>query len=359
VFRLETRPEVPRWLSLSSPLFALALTVLAGVCLFVALGKDPLRGLELFFVTPLDGWPALAELSIKATPLILIGIGLSVCFRANVWNIGAEGQFLLGAVCAGGVAIRASADASGAFVALVLLAGLLGGMAWAAVVAVLRDRFGANEILASLMLVYVAEMLLVYLVQGPWRDPQGYNFPQTITFLKPALVPRLVEGYRANAGVILAVLAVPLAWLLLSRTILGFRLQVVGLAPQAARYAGFSSRKTLWLALLISGGLAGLAGALEVAGPVGQLNPHVPVGYGFAAIIVAFVGRLHPLGVAISGVLMSMFYLGGELAQSRLQMPKAVTGVFQGMLLFALLSCDALVRFRLRRITPSVATVRP
>jgi ABC-type uncharacterized transport system permease subunit len=353
VFRLETRPEVPRLLSLSSPLLALVVTALAGMCLFMAMGKDPLRGLELFFVAPLDGLGALSELSIKATPLILMGLGLAICFRANVWNIGAEGQFIMGAVFAGGVAIRVQADGSAGMIVPILLAGILGGACWAGVVAFLRDRFGANEILSSLMLVYVAEMVLVFLVQGPWRDPQGYNFPQTITFAKSALVPRLATGYRANFGVLLVLLAVPLAWLLLWRTLAGFRLQVVGLAPQAARYAGFSLRRSIWLVLLVSGGLAGLAGGLEVAGPVGQLNPHVPVGYGFAAIIVAFVGRLHPLGIAISGLLMSMFYIGGELAQSRLAMPKAVTGVFQGLLLFALLTCDALVRFRVRRMTPA------
>ncbi|HEX6722796.1 MAG TPA: ABC transporter permease, partial [Burkholderiaceae bacterium] len=235
-----------------------------------------------------------------------------------------------------------------AIVLVILLAGIVGGMVWAGIVALLRDRFNANEILVSLMLVYVAEQFLNYLVYGPWKDPQGYNFPQTITFAAPTKVPRLVEGFRLNIGVLIALAAVALAWLFLFRTYRGFALQVGGLAPAAARYAGFSSRRALWTALLISGALAGLAGALEAAGPLGQLTPYVPVGYGFGAIIVAFVGRLHPVGVVFAGILMSMFYIGGELAQSRLGLPKSLTGVFQGLLLFALLACDTLIHYRVR-----------
>ena len=230
----------------------------------------------------------------------------------------------------------------------VLLAGVLGGMVWAGIVALLRDRFNANEILVSLMLVYVADMVLSYLVYGPWKDPAGYNFPQTITFLTSTQVPRLVDGSRVNLGLPIALVLVAVFWVLLFRTYAGFQLQVGGLAPAAARYAGFSSRTALWTALLLSGGMAGLAGALEAAGPLGQLTPHVPAGYGFAAIIVAFVGRLHPVGAIFSAVLMSMFYIGGELAQSRLGLPKSLTGVFQGLLLFALLACDTLIHYRIR-----------
>jgi simple sugar transport system permease protein len=198
------------------------------------------------------------------------------------------------------------------------------------------------------MMVYVADMVLGYLVYGPWKDPAGYNFPQTITFLKSTQVPRLVDGFRVNIGTLIALAAVLGFWVLLFRTYAGFQLQVGGLAPAAARYAGFSSRKALWMALLLSGGMAGLAGALEVAGPLGQLTPHVPAGYGFAAIIVAFVGRLHPVGGIFAAILMSMFYIGGELAQSRLGLPKSLTGVFQGLLLFTLLACDTLIHYRVR-----------
>ncbi len=348
MLRLETRPQPSRAMSIASPLLALAATVLIGIGLFVLLGKDPLRGLQMFFVEPLKSGYALSELSIKATPLVLVALGLALCFRANVWNIGAEGQFVIGAAAAGWVAMQAGPGTTRWIVVAILIAGVLGGMLWAAIVALLRDRFNANEILVSLMLVYVADMLLSYLVYGPWKDPKGYNFPQTITFDAATRIPRLVPNLRANIGVLLALAAVGAMAVFLFRSYRGFALQVGGLAPLAARYAGFSSRSALWTALLVSGGLAGLAGALEAAGPLGQLTPYVPAGYGFAAIIVAFVGRLNPVGIVFSAILMSMFYIGGELAQSRMGLPKSLTGVFQGLLLFTLLACDTLINYRVR-----------
>ena len=314
-----------------------------------------MRGLQAFFWEPIKSANALAELTVKATPLLLIALGLAVCFRSNVWNIGAEGQFVMGAIAAGGVALMAGKGTGGWIVPLVLLAGVAGGMAWAGVVALLRDKFNANEILVSLMLVYVATLFLGYLVYGPWKDPMGYNFPQTKMFERVTQIPKLVQGMRMNIGVIIALVGAALLWVFLFRTKAGFAQQVGGLAPAAARYAGFSSRRALWTALLISGGCAGLAGALEVAGPVGQLTPYVPMGYGFAAIIVAFVGRLHPVGMVFSAILMSMFYIGGELAQSRLGLPKSLTGVFQGMLLFTLLACDTLIAYRVRWARPAAA----
>ena len=356
MLKLEPRPQVSKVWTYASPVLALAITVLIGVALFMLLGKDPVRGLQAFFWEPIKSGYALGELVMKATPLLLVALGLAVCFRSNVWNIGAEGQFVMGAIAAGGLALLADKNTGPWIVPAILLAGVLGGMVWAGIVAFLRDRFNANETLVSLMLVYVAILVLGYLVYGPWKDPQGYNFPQSKTFERVTQIPKLIDGMRMNIGVILALLGAGLLWAFLARTRAGFAQQVSGLAPAAALYAGFSSRRALWTALLISGGAAGLAGALEVAGPMGQLTPYVPAGYGFAAIIVAFVGRLHPVGMIFSAILMSMFYIGGELAQSRLGLPKSLTGVFQGLLLFALLACDTLVTYRLRwQRTPRAA----
>ena len=348
MLKLELRPQPSEVWRYASPVLALAITVFLGIGLFVLLGKDPLRGLQMFFWEPLKSAYALGELMVKATPLLIIALGLAVAYRSNVWNIGAEGQFVIGAVAATGVALMADKDTGRWIVVAVVLAGILGGMCWAGLVAWLKDRFHANEILVSLMLVYVADMVLGYLVYGPWKDPAGYNFPQSKTFEAVAQIPRLMSGSRVSAGLILALLGVVAVWIFLFRTRAGFAQQLGGLAPAAARYAGFSSRKALWTALMVSGGAAGLAGALEVAGPLGQLTPYVPAGYGFAAIIVAYVGRLHPVGMLFSAVLMSMFYIGGELAQSRMGLPKSITGVFQGLLLFSLLACDTLVAYRLR-----------
>jgi len=352
MLKLEPRSQASRFWSLASPVLALAVTVIIGVILFAALGKDPVRGLQVFFWEPIKSPYALGELMVKATPLLIIALGLAVCFRSNVWNIGAEGQFVIGAVVAGGVALLADKDTGRWIVVAIMLAGILGGMAWAGITALLRDKFNANEILVSLMLVYVAIQVLSYMVFGPWKDPAGYNFPQSKNFEAVTQIPRLMQGSRMSIGILIALAGVVALWIFLFRTRAGFAQQVGGLAPAAARYAGFSSRKALWLALLTSGGAAGLAGALEVAGPIGQLTPYVPAGYGFAAIIVAFVGRLHPVGMFFSAILMSMFYIGGELAQSRLGLPNSLTGVFQGLLLFSLLACDTLMAYRIRFVAP-------
>lgn len=350
MLRLERRAQPSRMMAWCSPLLAVALTAILGALLFMAVGKDPAASLRVFFFEPVKDMQGWAEVGIKMAPLLTIAVGLSICFRANIFNIGAEGQLVLGAIAAGALVLYLDDDGNGGawMIALALLAGAAGGMAWAAITALLRDRFNANEILVSLMLVYVAELLLSYLVHGVLMDPDGFGFPQSRLFSDGWLLPIVLPGTRLHIGILLALLAAVLGWLYLSRSFSGFKLQVGGIAPMAARYAGFSSRGSLWISLLVSGGLAGLAGAAEAMGPIGQLTPSISPGYGFAAIIVAFVGRLHPLGVIFSSFIMALFYIGGELSQSRLGMPSAITGIFQGILLFALLVCDTLIHNRLR-----------
>lgn len=352
MLQLEPRAQPSKLMALASPLIALVLTAATAAVLFALLGKDPVRGLAIFFVEPLNGSRQVTEMLLKATPLIVIALGLAVCYRSNVWNIGAEGQYLLGAIAGGGVALWLTTQGIVLprffAVSAVLVVGVLGGMAWAAVVALLRDRFNASEILVSLMLVYVAQQLVNYLVFGPWKDPQGFNFPQTKNFDPSTWLPSLIPGSRLHIGFAAALGAVAMLWVFMARQFRGFQLQVGGYAPAAARYAGFSASTSLWTALLISGAMAGLAGALEAAGPLRQLTPHVSTGLGFTAIIVCFVGRLHPVGIALAGMLLSMLLIGGELGQSRLGLPNALTGVFQGMLLVLLLACDTLIAYRVR-----------
>ncbi len=364
MFRLEARPQASPAMALVSPLLALALTVVMAAALFALLGKNPWSGLGVYFFEPLNGRRQMTEVALKATPLILCALGLAVCYRSNVWNIGAEGQFLLGAITAGGVALWATTSGIKAspwvWTPLLMAAGVIGGMGWAAIVAFLRDRFNASEILVSLMLVYIAQQLMNYLVFVPWKDPAGFNFPQTRTFDAMTWLPNLVPQSRLHIGFVVTLVLVALFWIFIFRSWRGFQLQVGGLAPAAARYAGFSARTALWTALLVSGGMAGLAGAMEAAGPLRQLTPHVSTGYGFTAIIVCFVGRLHPVGIVLSGILLSMFLIGGELGQSRLGLPNALTGVFQGLLLFILLACDTLINYRVRwqRSSASAGTAR-
>lgn len=350
MLRLEPRAHPSVRMAWISPVLAVLLTALCGVILFSAVGKDPVASLGVFFYEPIKDVRGWSEVGVKVAPLLLIAVGLSMCFRANIFNIGAEGQLVLGAIAAGATVLHFDDGSNGGFwlITLALLAGVAGGMAWAAIVALLKDRFNTNEILVSLMLVYVAELLLSWLVHGALIDPDGFGFPQSRLFSDGFLLPSVISGTRLHVGIILALLASLLGWAYLSRSFSGYKLRVGGMAPRAARYAGFSSRKTLWTAMLVSGGLAGLAGAAEVMGPIGQLTPSVSPGYGFAAIIVAFVGRLHPVGVVFSSFVMALFYIGGELSQTRLGMPSAITGIFQGILLFALLACDVLIYNRLR-----------
>jgi len=351
VFKLELRPGSSRLMAYCSPLLAVALTIFCGALLFIALGKNPVTGLQVFLLEPLRNLSAISELLLKTTPLVLCALGLSVCYRANVWNIGAEGQLIAGGLAAGATVLFFD-QGSGASPWLVLLtaslAGVAGGAFWASITALLRDRFHANEILVSLMLTYIAQLFLMYAVNGPLKDPNGMNFPQSKVFSSEYLLPHLFSGSRLHVGFIVMLAATAAMAVFVYRSFAGYRLTVGGLAPLAARYAGFSSRNALWTSLLISGGFAGLAGAFEVTGPIGQVLPSISPGYGFAAIIVAFIGRLNPIGTIFGGLVLSLFYLGGELAQSRLGLPSAITGLFQGMLLFMLLACDTLIHYRLR-----------
>ncbi len=352
MLKLEARAQPSKLMSLASPVLALVLTAIIAALLFVALGKDPVKGLAIFFIEPWSNLRQISEVLLKATPLIVIALGLAVCYRSNVWNIGAEGQYLLGVLGGGGVALWLTTQGivlpKIASVPLVLLGGVLGGMAWAALVALLRDKFNASEILCSLMLVYVAQQLVNYMVFGPWKDPKAFGFPQTKNFDASTWLPNLLGGTRLHIGFIAALVLVAVMWVFMFRIYRGYQLQVGGLAPAAARYAGFSASTSLWTALMISGGLAGLAGGMEAIGTIRQITPHISAGLGFTAIIVCFVGRLHPVGIVFAGLLLSMMIIGGELGQSRLGLPNALTGVFQGLLLVLLLACDTLINFRIR-----------
>ncbi|HRK18611.1 MAG TPA: ABC transporter permease [Hyphomicrobiaceae bacterium] len=345
---LELRREPSQLMLFAAPVIALVLTLVAGLVLFELIGKPPFRAMYLIFVEPLTTYRGLAELLLKSTPLILIGIGLSFGFRAGIWNIGAEGQFIVGALCGGAVALAFHPGGGWWLLPLMMLAGAAGGMAWASIPALLRTRFRTNEILVSLMLVYVADLLLRWAVTGPLKDPQSFNFPESKLFQKAAQMPLLLPQSRAHIGFLVALLVAAVAFVLMSRHMAGYQLRVLGEAPRAARFAGFSEKRIVWLSFLTSGGLAGLAGLFEAAGPVGQLVPALPSGYGFAAIIVAFLGRLRPFGIVLAGLLLGLTAIGGESAQVSLSLPSATTAVFQGMLLFFVLAADVLVNYRVK-----------
>ena len=345
--KIEPRRELSRVLLYVTPVLAVLLTVLSGLVLFALMGYAPGAALYHFFISPLRSAYGLSEIMVKAAPLMLIGVGLAIGFRANVWNIGAEGQLTCGAIAAGGVGLALWGQEGIWILPAMCAAGTAGGAAYAAIPAILKTRFEVNEILSSLMLTYVATLFLSALVYGPWKDPAGFNFPQSRMFTDAALLPILMAGTRLHIGALVALLAAVAGWVLMTFTIVGFQIRVVGQAPAAARFAGFSRTGLVWLTMLISGGLAGLAGTFEIAGPIGQLVPVISPGYGFTAIIVAFLGRLHPLGIVLSSLVMALSYIGGENAQVEVGLPQSVTGVFQGLLLFFLLASDFVVRYRL------------
>ena len=347
LMRLEPRRQESRAMMLAAPVIAVAATLLVGAALFTLLGHDGLGAVYEIFVKPLFNPYRWQDLLVKAAPLAMIATGLAIGFRANVWNIGAEGQYILGGLAGTGVAL-ATLDMTGSWILpAMLVCGILGGMAWAAIPALLKTTLGVNEILSSLMLNYVAIQILYYLMRGPWKDPMGFNFPQTAMFTADQTLPMVVPGTLIHLGVPLAAAVALTAFLVLARTVTGFQMKVVGLAPRAAAFGGFGAASTVWIALLAGGGLAGLAGIIEAAGPFGQMVPQFPTGYGYTAIIVAFLGRLNPLGILLAAMVLALTYVGGESAQTTIGLPSAATGVFQSMMLFFLLAADILVRYRI------------
>ena len=348
---LERRAERSMAIAVASPLIAVGLTLVSMAVLFALLGKNPLTALAVYFIDPLTDAYSLEEIAVKATPLVLIGIGLSFCYLANNWNIGAEGQMLIGAVCGSWLAVVTHGTKTGPWLlpAMLVLAAI-GGALYALIPAICKVRFGASEILTSLMLVYVADLLLDYLARGPWRDPQGFNFPTTATFDPAATIPTLIEGSRLHHGSIWTLIIVAAGAIVIGYTIRGFEIRVVGVAPKAARFGGFNADRLVLLTFAISGALAGLAGIIEVAGPIGHLQPGFSPGYGFTAIIVAFLGRLNPIGILIAGLFLALTFIGGEGAQISLKVPLDLTKVFQGVLLFYVLACDSFILYRIRLV---------
>ena len=348
MIKIERRDETSNIIYFLTPVLAILLTLITGAIIFYLLGFKPLEALKFFFITPISDLYGLSELLVKATPLCLIAIGLSFCFKSNNWNIGAEGQLTFGGIVGGGVALLFYNHEGFYVLPLIILAGAIGGMVFAMIPAILKIYFNTNEILVSLMLVYVSKLLLDYLVVGPWSNPEGFNFPETRQFSDSARLPILFEGLRIHAGIFIALISIFLAWVVLFKTYLGFQIKVSGLSLKTAKYAGFKGKTMILLVFMVSGACAGLAGVGEITGPIGQLHRMISPDYGFTAIIVAFLGRLNPIGIVFASLIVALTYLGAETAQIFLQVPKYTGQVFQGMILFFLLASDFLLFFRIK-----------
>ncbi len=352
MIRLEKRPQPSRIWVFATPVLAVVLTMAMGGVLFAALGQNPFETIRTIFFDPLFSefaWFYRPQLLIKGAPLVLIAIGLSFGFRAGIWNIGAEGQYIVGAICGAAVGLAFYPTESFIIFPLMVIAGALGGFAWAMIPGFLRVKFGTNEILVSLMLVYVAEQLLASMALGALRNPDGMGFPGSRNLAQyDSASSWISQNAGMHWGVVAAFIAVIVAYVALSRHMFGFNVRLSGQSPRAARFAGVNPARLVLICMGISGMLAGLAGLFEIAGPAGQVSIDFNVGYGFTAIIVAFLGRLHPVGILLAGGLMALTYIGGEIAQSNLGLPLAAIQLLQGMLLFFLLAVDVLTNYRIK-----------
>ena len=348
------RTQKNNLISAAIPVMAVILTMVFGGILFWTLGKNPFETIRMIFWDPLMNETfadyARPQILVKAAPLILIAIGLSFGFRANIWNIGAEGQFIMGAILSGSLGLYIYPQESSILFPLMIILGILGGILWASIPGLLRAYFNTNEILVSLMLVYVAEQIMAAASIGFLRNPDGSGFPgsRNLSQYPSAANLEIITGTGIHWGVAASIISVLFFYILLHKHKFGFQISISGISPKAARLSGINPKFLIIWCLAISGGLAGLAGMFELTGPAGQINIDFNVGYGFTAIIVAFLGRLNPIGIFFAGILMALTYVGGELTQFMLNLPAAAIQVFQGMLLFFLLSMDLLVNYKVR-----------
>jgi simple sugar transport system permease protein len=352
--KLEKRREPSMAMLVITPVASVLLTMLIGIVVFDLIGINGFKAVVDIFLSPLLASYKWQDVALKAAPLIIIALGLSMGNRAQVWNIGAEGQYVIGALCSAGVGLAFGQTGGFLVILVMILAGIIGGGLWAAIPAVLRTRYNVNEILSSLMLTYVALQVLGYLVGGPWKDPNGRNFPATAPLIDAQTLP-VWPGSTVHLGVLVALVLPFVFWVIMARSEFGYQVRVVGSSPTAARHGGFDSRRTIWATLIIGGAMAGLAGSLEFTGVLHKIDLGFPSGYGFTAIIVAFLGRLNPIGCLIAGIVLAVTYVGGQMAQTSVHIPNSTAGIFQAMMLFFILASDILVRYRVRVITSSKA----
>ena len=356
-YRIERVPVPPRGSLALVTLGSLLAALVFGGLLLALSGENPLTVYQAMLGGALGSWNGVAETLVKTTPLLLAGLGVAVAFRMQLWNIGAEGQLYFGAIFATWMALFLAPGAPGwLLVPLMILAGMIGGGLWGLIPGALRAYFGASEIITSLMLNYVAILFSDYLIHGPWRDPQAFGFPGSPTFPDAAWLPNWGTT-RVHLGLLFGLVAAVLLWFLLRRTRWGYEISVMGENPRAALYAGMPMTRTILLVMALSGALAGLAGMSEVAGIGHQLQRNLSPGYGYAAIIVAWLARLHPFGAVLVAFLLAALTVGGDQLQMTIGLPAAIAPMLQGTILFFLLGGDILTRYRLVKRSPAVGAI--
>jgi simple sugar transport system permease protein len=357
--KIEPRLETPRWLPILSIIIALVIALLLGAIPLTYGGLNPLVAYQQMLAAGFFESYSFSDTLVKATPLILAGLGVAIAFRMRLWNIGAEGQLFLGAWATAGVALFWLPAETPKFImlAVMTIAGFLAGALWGAIPGVLKAKLGVNEIISSLMLTYVAIQYNNYFVYGPWA---AGGFGLTAPFPRTAWFPRLTDfgdiipalrGMTAHLGILYGLVAAIILYIIFKYSKWGYELKVIGDNPEAARYAGMNLSRTIILTMIISGGLAGLAGMSELAGAVHRLQEHFSPGYGFTAIIVAWLARLNPLAIILVGYLFGGLLVGGDAIQ-----PAGIPLMIQGIILFCVISADTFTRYRLRFGQPFAAT---
>jgi general nucleoside transport system permease protein len=348
-WKIERAPSPSKTVQVLAPIVSVALALVACGLVLLATHQNPISVYHAMLKGALGDRFGFTETLVKTTPLLLAGLGISVAFKMQLWNIGAEGQIYLGAIGATWIAIFVLPDAGGWIVIPVMaVAGMIAGGIWGAIPGVLRAVFNANETITTLMLNYVAIILCDYLIHGPWKDPNGHGFPGTARFSKSASLPRLMP-YRVHLGLAFGLAAALILWIALRRTRWGYELNVMGSNSRAARYAGMNITRTIVLVMAVSGALAGLAGMSEVSGIGHQLQRNLSPGYGYTAIIVAWLGRLDPFGIILVSFLLAGLLVGGDQLQMAMNLPSSVAPMLQGAILFFVLGGDAFTKYQIVR----------
>jgi general nucleoside transport system permease protein len=339
------RSKVPGWLTaLVAPLAGVAVGLLIGALLILMAGADPLKAYAAMAQGAFGGPRQIEETLLKTAPLLLMGLGLTAAFRARVWNIGGEGQYYMGALLGGIIALTFPDWPRPLLIGVMLVAGVAGGLLWALIPGLLKVRRGMSEIISTLMFNYIAILFMQYVARGPLQEPGGY-LPESAQFVPAARMPVFFDT-RIHLGVLLAVLAVPLVYALLWRTPLGFRMRAVGSRASVARYAGINVNRIILFALAFSGGMAGLAGIIEVSTLHTRLKGDISGGYGFSGILVALLGRMHPAGVAVASLFFAALTIGAQTMHVVYGLPSALADAIQAVVVLSVLAADALAHRR-------------
>ncbi|MCR6545589.1 ABC transporter permease [Dehalobacterium formicoaceticum] len=346
---LEKRLAPSTLMLFAVPVFSIFLALLLGGVFLVINGSNPVEIYGMLFKSAFGSSYGITESIVKAIPLMLAGLGVSLAFRMQLWNIGAEGQIYMGAVAATWVALTFPGLPAPVMIPFMLFMGFLAGALWALLPAIPRAYMNVNETITTLLMNYIAILWADYLIYGPWKDPAGFNFPLTPKFVPAAILPTLGET-RIHLGLIFAIGAAIVIYILIKHTKWGYEVRVIGESPAAARYAGMNIKKNICLVLFLSGGLAGIAGMAEVSGVAGRLQHGISPGYGYTAIIVAWLARLHPATLALVSFLFGGLLVGGFAIQL-IGMPAATVSMLQGLILFFVLGGQVLTNYNIKIIS--------